>query len=148
MAEGTVAALRRRFVERGLRETVERKAPDRQYQTKLNGEQEARLIQLACSEAPTGRSTWSLRLLADKMVELGVVDSISHETVRQMLKGRSEIAQSNSNRTWNANGSFRRRRAPDLSPRWKRSRPPGPTVATTLGRPSTGSSGPRTPASN
>lgn len=86
VAEGTVAALRRRFQERGLRGTVERKAPDREYETKLDGEQEAKLIQLACTEAPEGRSEWSLRLLADRMVQLGVVDSISHETVRQTLK--------------------------------------------------------------
>jgi len=86
VAEGTVAALRRRFQERGLRGTVERKAPDREYETKLDGEQEAKLIRLACTEAPEGRSQWSLRLLADKMIELGVVESISHETVRQTLK--------------------------------------------------------------
>ena len=89
VAEGTVAALRRRFSARGLRGAVERKAPDREYQTKLDGEQEARLIQLACTEAPQGRSEWSLRLLADRLVELGVVDSISHETVRQTLKKTS-----------------------------------------------------------
>ena len=86
VAEGTVAALRRRFSERGLRGTVERKSPDLAYETKLDGEQEARLIQLACSQAPEGRSQWSLRLLADTMVELGVVESLSHETVRQTLK--------------------------------------------------------------
>jgi len=99
LSSGGVAGIRRRFSKRGTRGTVQRKAPDREYETKLDGEQEARLIQLACSQAPTGRSQWSLRLLADKMVELGVVDSISHETVRQTLKGRSEIAQSNSSRT-------------------------------------------------
>jgi len=48
--------------------------------------QEAELIRLACSEAPEGRSQWSLRLLADEMVELGVVDTLSHETVRQTLR--------------------------------------------------------------
>jgi transposase len=89
VADATVAALRRRFVERGLSGCVERKEPDREYDRKLDGEQEARLIQLACSHAPTGRSQWSLRLLADRMVELGVVDSISHETVRQTLKKKS-----------------------------------------------------------
>ena len=71
VAEGTVAALRRRFSERGLRGTVERKSPDLAYETKLDGEQEARLIQLACSaeisahKALQVRSEWSLRLLAD-----------------------------------------------------------------------------------
>ena len=53
---------------------------------KLNGEQEAKLIALCCSEAPDGASRWSLRLLADRLVELNIVDSISHEAVRQVLK--------------------------------------------------------------
>ncbi len=53
---------------------------------KMDGEAEARLIQLACSEAPDGRQRWTLRLLADKLVELEVVESLSHETVRQRLK--------------------------------------------------------------
>jgi transposase len=86
LSSGGVAGIRRRFSKRGTRSTVQRKAPDRTYETKLDGEQEARLIQLACSEVPEGRSQWSLRLLADRLVELGVVDSISHETVRQTLK--------------------------------------------------------------
>jgi hypothetical protein len=55
-------------------------------QTKLDGRGEAQLIALACSDAPDGHATWTLRLLADKLVELGVVDGISHETVRQYLK--------------------------------------------------------------
>lgn len=86
LAAGTVAAVRRRFCERGLLGCIERKSPAREYERKLDGQQEARLVQLACSEAPDGRSEWSLRLLADRMVELGVVDSLSHETVRQTLK--------------------------------------------------------------
>lgn len=81
-----MANIRRRYAERGLEGCVRRKAPDREYKTKLDGEQEAELIRLACSEAPEGRSQWSLRLLADRLVELNVVDSISHETVRQTLK--------------------------------------------------------------
>lgn len=86
VAAGTVAGIRQRFSERGLVGCVERKRPDREYERKLDGEQEARLIQLACSQAPDDRSEWSLRLLADRMVELGVVESLSHETVRQTLK--------------------------------------------------------------
>ncbi|WP_423825006.1 helix-turn-helix domain-containing protein [Salinibacter ruber] len=66
--------------------TIKRKAPDREYETKLDGEQEADLIQIACSEAPEGRSQWSPRLLADRMVELNIVEDLSHETVRQTLK--------------------------------------------------------------
>jgi hypothetical protein len=86
LSEGGVADIRRRFCDRGLKGTVERKSPNREYDQKLGGEQEAELIRLACSEAPEGRSEWSLRLLADRLVELGVVDSISHEAVRQTLK--------------------------------------------------------------
>ena len=85
VAKGTVAGIRRRFCKRGLTGCVERKSPDREYERKLDGEQEAELIRIACSEAPEGRSQWSLRLLADKMVELGVVEDLSHETVRQTL---------------------------------------------------------------
>jgi hypothetical protein len=65
---------------------VERESPDREYERKLDGEQEAELIRLACSEAPEGRSQWSLRLLADRMVELNIVEDLSHETVRQTLE--------------------------------------------------------------
>mgnify|MGYP006446617571 CR=1 FL=1 len=95
VASGTVAGIRRRFSERGVEGTVKRKTPDREYETKLDGEQEAELIRLACSEAPGGRSQWSLRLLADKMVELGVVDTLSHETVRQTL--RTDRSKTDSN---------------------------------------------------
>ena len=86
LSKGGVAGIRRRFCERGLEGTVKRKSPDREYDRKLNGEKEAELIRLACSQAPEGRSEWSLRLLSDKMVELGVVDALSHETVRRALK--------------------------------------------------------------
>jgi len=89
LSSGGVAGIRRRFSERGTQGTVQRKAPDREYERKLDGEQEARLIQVACSQAPEGRSQWSLRLLADRLVELGVVTSISHEAVRQTLKKTS-----------------------------------------------------------
>ena len=89
LSKGGVAGIRRRFCKRGLEGTVRRKAPDREYECKLDGEQEAELIRLACSEAPEGRSEWSLRLLADKMVELEVVDTLSHELVRRTLKKTS-----------------------------------------------------------
>jgi transposase len=96
LSAGGVAGIRRRFSERGTRGTVQRKAPDREYERKLDGEQEAELIRLACSKAPEGHSQWSLRLLADHLVALDVVDSISHETVRQTLKktgsSRTDIA--------------------------------------------------------
>jgi hypothetical protein len=86
LSSGGVGGIRRRFSERGLEGCVRRKSPDREYERKLDGEQEAELIRLACSEAPDGHSQWSLRLLADRIVELGVVDTLSHETVRQTLK--------------------------------------------------------------
>ncbi len=89
VSAGTVAAVRRRFTERGLVGAVERKAPERMYERALDGEQEARLLQIACTTPPEGRSHWSMRLLAGRMVELGYVASLSHETVRQVLKKTS-----------------------------------------------------------
>jgi transposase len=83
----TVSNLCQRFVEQDLEVALERK----KRQTpptprKLDGRGEARLIALACRQPPDGSSRWALRLLADELVELGVVESISHETVRQTLK--------------------------------------------------------------
>lgn len=87
---GTVSSVRRRFVLEGLESALGRKkrqSPPRQRI--LDGEKEARLIALSCSEPPAGHGRWTLRLLADKLVELEVVESISHETVRQALKKTS-----------------------------------------------------------
>lgn len=80
-----VERTRRRFVEGGLERGLNEDARPGQ-QRKLDGRAEAQLIALACSERPDTQGRWSMRLLADKLVELGVVDSISHETVRQVLK--------------------------------------------------------------
>ncbi len=83
----TIERVRRRFVEEGLEMALSPyKTPKRRYTTKLDGRQEARLIATACSKPPQGHARWTLRLLADKLVELKCVDSISHETVRQTLK--------------------------------------------------------------
>ena len=82
----TVLRVRRQFVSDGLAATLERKRPDRVYDRALDGEQEARLIAVACSETPEGAEHWSLRLLAEELVRLEVVPTISHETVRQTLK--------------------------------------------------------------
>lgn len=83
----TVERVRRRFVEHGLDAALGRKPQDQpSRQRKLDGAAEARLIAVACSEPPAGRAAWTLHLLAGKLVELRVVDSISHETVRQALK--------------------------------------------------------------
>ena len=82
----TVMRVRERFVEAGL-EAALRPRPSAYVQPrKLDGHLEAQLVTLACSEAPEGHARWSLRLLADRLVELGYVEEISHETVRQTLK--------------------------------------------------------------
>ena len=82
----TVHRVRQEFVEEGLEEALFRKKPSGRQYRKLDGDQEARLIAVACSQAPEGRSRWTLQLLADKLVELKVVDSISGECVRTTLK--------------------------------------------------------------
>lgn len=82
----TIERVRQKFVEIGLEEALNRKSPSTPKSSKLDGEGEAHLIALACSEPPTGKGTWTLRMLADKMVELDYVDSISYETVRKTLK--------------------------------------------------------------
>jgi transposase len=82
----TVANVRQRWVEEGVAAALQRRAPRRQYQRKLDGGQEAHLIAVACSEPPVGQKRWTLRLLADKLGELEVVDRIARETVRQTLK--------------------------------------------------------------
>jgi transposase len=83
----TVEQIRQRFVEQGLEAALVRKKQDRpSRERKLDGTGEAHLITLACSKPPQGRASWTLRLLADRLVELQVVDTISTETVRQVLK--------------------------------------------------------------
>ncbi len=82
----TVQRVRERFYEGGLQAALERSKPDRVYKRSLEGRAEAHLIALACSEPPRGRNRWSFRLLADKAVELGIVEKVSHETVRKTLK--------------------------------------------------------------
>src|SRR5204862_6425854 len=83
----TVEHVRQRFVEQGLEAALVRKKQDRpSRERKLDGAGEARLITLACSKPPLGRAAWTLRLLADRLVELQIVASISTETVRQVLK--------------------------------------------------------------
>jgi Homeodomain-like domain len=65
---------------------VHRKAPEREYRRRLDGEQQARLAALACSTPPEGRKRWTLRLLAQRLVALEVIESVSYETVRQAVK--------------------------------------------------------------
>ena len=89
ISQPTISRIRQQFVAAGLEAALNRRAPRREYTRKLDGAQEARLIALACNEPPTGQARWSLRLLADKLVELEVVDTVSHQTVRRVLKKTS-----------------------------------------------------------
>jgi transposase len=82
----TIDRVKKKFIEDGFEGVLERRPTRRVYERKSDGEVEARLIALCCSEPPKEFAKWSLRLLADKMVELKYVESISHVTVRSMLK--------------------------------------------------------------
>jgi transposase len=82
----TVERVKQRFVEEGFESCIERKPYPNKGPIKTDGDFEAHLVALSCSKAPKGYARWSLRLLADKMVELKYTDSISHETVRRVLK--------------------------------------------------------------
>jgi hypothetical protein len=86
----TIAGVRERLVEQGLEAALNRKRQERPSRLpKLDGKAEARLIALRCGEPPQGRMRWTLQLLADKLVELQVVESVSYETVRRVLKKTS-----------------------------------------------------------
>ena len=89
IASTTVWRTKRLFAEQGLQAALSYAQAVRFKPRKLDGRGEARLIALACSEAPAGHAGWTLRMLADKLVELEVVGDISHETVRQTLKKTS-----------------------------------------------------------
>lgn len=82
----TIDRVKKKFVEGGLEAVLERQPTTRVYDPKVDGDMEAKLVTLCCSEPPKGFAKWSLRLLADKMVELKYVESISHVTVRTVLK--------------------------------------------------------------
>lgn len=86
VSQPTVARVRRQYVEAGLESALNRRAPRREYRRKLDGEQEARLLAVACGKPPDGQARWTLRLLADELVELEVVDTVSYQTVRRVLK--------------------------------------------------------------
>ena len=86
-----VDRVKKRFVEEGMEAAVGgRQGRRSSYVRKADGEFEARLVALSCAEPPEGHSQWSLRLLADRVVELGHIDSVSHETVRRVLKKRNQ----------------------------------------------------------
>ncbi|MCL6097366.1 MAG: IS630 family transposase [Bacteroidetes bacterium] len=82
----TIDRVKKRFMEEGMETVLERRPTQREYATKIDGDTEAKLVTLCCSEPPKGYAKWSLRLLADKMVELHYVESISHVTVRSVPK--------------------------------------------------------------
>ena len=107
----TVGRVRKRFVEGGLpRALNEDTRPGARL--KLDGRDEAQLVTLACSTPPAGHTRWTLRLLAEKLVKLEVVETISHETVRQRLK-KTNLSRGNK-----SSGVFQRR-MPNSSPAWK-----------------------------
>ena len=82
----TIDRVKKKFVEEGFDAVMHPGKSKRKYVKKFDGELEAHLVALCCSDAPSGYAKWSLRLLADKMVELQYVDEISHESIRQILK--------------------------------------------------------------
>jgi transposase len=86
VGRATIERIRQRFVEEGFETALYSRRPGRRYPRKLDGEAEAHLVAVACSSPPAGRSRWTIRLLAGRLVELGVVESVSRETVRRALK--------------------------------------------------------------
>lgn len=90
----TIDRVKKRFVEEGFEFCLVRKPTSREYDRKIDGDVEAHLISISCGEPPKGFARWSLRLLADKMVELNYIENISHESVRTLLKKRVKALKS------------------------------------------------------
>jgi hypothetical protein len=88
-SQPTVSRVRKQYVQRGLAAALNRRPPVREYRRTLDGAQEARLVALSCGQPPAGQARWSLRLLADKLVELEVVEAVSYQTVRRVLEKTS-----------------------------------------------------------
>jgi Homeodomain-like domain len=110
----TVARVRHCLVTQSLLAAIDRKAqPPRPDKVKIKGDLEQRLIQLACSDPPQGRCHWTLQLLADELVVLGLVDAVSTETVRQALK-KTTLTLGSARR-----GASRPRPMPSTSGGWK-----------------------------
>jgi transposase len=86
VGERTIDRVKKKFIEEGFEDVLERRHSVQNYIKKMDGDTEAKLVQLCCSKPPTGFAKWSLRLLADKMVELNYVDYISHVSVGKVLK--------------------------------------------------------------
>jgi transposase len=110
-----VEQLKKRFVEEGFEVALYRKPVTNAHRRKITGDEEAHLIALYCRQAPEGHERWTLRLLADKMVELNIIASVSHETIRRTLK------KMNLNRGKRKNGVFHQSKMPPLSVKWKKS---------------------------
>ncbi len=96
-SQPTVSRLRKQCAEEGLEAALHRRASRREYRRKLDGAQEAHLVALVCGAPPAGQARWSLRLLADRLVELDIVDAVSYQTVRRVLKKTNSSRGSGSN---------------------------------------------------
>ena len=110
-----VEQLKKRFVEEGFEAALYRKPVTNVHRRKITGDEEAHLIALYCSPAPEGHERWTLRMLADKMVALEIVEAVSHETIRRTLK------KMNLNRGKRKNGVFHQSKMRPLSAKWKKS---------------------------
>ncbi len=86
VGERTIDRIKKKFIEEGFDSVLQRRPSSQNYTKKMDGDLEAKLVTLCCSEPPEGYGRWSLRLLADKLVELNYIDSISHVSVRRALK--------------------------------------------------------------
>jgi hypothetical protein len=114
VSDDTVARVRQRFVEEGLEAALERKAGARPPRARvIDGAAEAKLVALCCGGPPEGRARWTLQMLADKLVELKIVETVSYETVRQTLK------KTNSSPGSSSSGAFPPSRTPPSSATWK-----------------------------
>ena len=91
MGKSTVGALRRKFAREGLEACLNRREQERRFR-KVTGDAEARILQVACSKPPEGRCRWTLQLLADRVVELGIVESLSDEGLCKILKKRAQAS--------------------------------------------------------
>jgi len=113
-SQRTVERVRKRLVTEGLEVAIDHKPqPPRPEKIKIRGDLEQKLIELACADPPQGRCHWTLQLLADELVVLGLVDTISVETVRKALK--KTISSPGSSR----HGASRRRPTPNSSGTWR-----------------------------
>jgi predicted hydrolase (HD superfamily) len=110
-----VEQLKKRFVEEGFEAALYRKPVTNAHRRKITGDEEAHLIALYCSQVPEDHERWTLRMLADTMVELDIIDSVSHETMRRTLK------KMNVNLGKRKNGVFRQSKMPLWSATWRTS---------------------------